>query len=248
MLHRLVLLLAVMGVASRATADHLQLDTRLEMDAPAFAVPGATITYSLRLSVLFPYASYVVVDTLPAGARFISSSPDSWNCLAQNGNLRCGTSTLQDTSAIVAVTIEAPPQLQTLVNSATIISLSTFDPNPNNNTATVQTVLYDAAACVSRRIDGLAPSDRAAVTAGTVTFRWSSVPNLVHYDVWVAESSSVSRLMETTSDTELVHAFAPGEVSWYVEAVMNDCPAVDTAPRRFTVTRSAPPRRRVVTH
>jgi hypothetical protein len=112
----------------------------------------------------------------------------------------------------------------------------------------VQTVLYDAATCGPRRIDALAPTDRAVLSTGRVTLRWSPVAGALHYAVWVAEGSDVARLLVTTSDTQLTHDFTNTDVFWYVEAAMGDCPPVDTTLQSFTVRVTPPSRRRAVAH
>ena len=243
MVRRLIVLLLFLGIASSAVADHLPLDAKLVMTGPSFLLPGSQLTYNLKLTGLFPHATYAVVDTLPANARLVSAGDPPWNCLEGNGKVTCGTSQLSDIAAVLTIVVDTPATAQTLVNSATITSLSTFDPVPDNNTDSLQTVLFDAAACTPRQIGALAPADGAAFTSGHVTLQWSAVPGATHYDVWVAEGSSINTLLATTTDTQVSHDFPDGEVSWYVEAAMNDCPPVDTSPQRFRIGKPAPKRR-----
>jgi hypothetical protein len=247
MVRRLLPLLVFAGIAAPALADHLLLDASLIVEGPSFALPNTQITYLLRMSSLFPHATYVVTDTLPANVHLSSANTPYGNCLESNGKVTCGVVS-EGATMTIPVVIDVPSRLATLVNSATITSLTTVDAVPENNTSTFQTVIYDAAACATRRIDALAPSDRAVLTNGSVTMQWSPVPAVVRYEVWTSVGSTVARLLDSTSETRLTHDFE-GDVTWYVEAVMTDCPAVDTPALRFTIAKGAPaPRRRAVPH
>jgi len=42
-------------------------------------------------------------------------------------------------------------------------------------------------------------------------------------------------LLALTTDAQVVRDFAPGEVQWYVQALLPDCPPVATAPQTFIV-------------
>ena len=233
------------GIASNAAADHLPLDAKLVIDGPSFALAGSPITYNLKLTGLFPHATYAVEDVLPANAHLVSAGDAPWNCIQQSGKVTCGTSQLLDSSAVLTIVVDAPAVPGMLTNSATITSLSTFDPVPDNNTDSRQTVLYDASTCTPRQIHTLAPADGVTLTSGHITLQWSPVPGATHYDVWIAQGGSVATLLGTTTDTQISHDFADGAVSWYVEAVMNDCPPVDTPPQRFWIGKAAPKRRAV---
>lgn len=252
MVHRLLAFLIFAGLASTAAADHLPLDAKIVVVGPAFALPGTQITYNLNLTGLFPHATYAVEDTLPANAQFVSAGSPPWNCIVQGDKVTCGTSQLTDTGAVLTIVVNAPATPQTLVNSATITSLTTYDPYPDNNTDSLQTVLYDSSTCATRQITTLAPANGAALTSGHVTLRWSVMPGVLVYNVWASDGSSVPTLLDATTDTQFTADFADGDVSWYVEAAMNDCPPVDTAPQRFSVGKQAagtpPSKRRVVAH
>jgi hypothetical protein len=249
MARRLLAFLVFTSIAASARADHLIFDSSLAIDGPSFALPGQQITYLLRMNSLFPRASYAVTDTLPANVHLVSASAPNGNCIESNGKVICGV-VADGVAMTITLVIDVPSRLTTLVNSATITSLSTVDTVPDNDTATLQTVIYDATACAPRRIDALAPSDRAVLSSGSVTLRWSPVPAAVRYDVWVSEGSTVARLLDSTNETQLTHDFEgdfQGDVAWFVEAAMTDCPAVATPPQRFTIAKGAPaPRRRAV--
>jgi uncharacterized repeat protein (TIGR01451 family) len=124
-----------------------------------------------------------VTDPLPVGTTFVSATGTGWTC-TNNGNVSvtCSSPTLASgTSApTITLTVLAPAQQASLVNTATVSSTSP-DPNPNNNSssAPVQVVpsadlslvktgpasaLASGAIAYSLAVSNAGPSDATAVT------------------------------------------------------------------------------------
>jgi uncharacterized repeat protein (TIGR01451 family) len=232
-------------------AAHVPIDVGIQKSGPAFAPAGSRITYTITLTTLFPGYAYAVTDQLPAGLRFVSAGGPLWNCIESNGKVTCGNERLDDSTSSFTIVADGPARPQTIVNTATVVSVSALDPNTDNNTASFTTVFYDADACAPRSVQAIEPANHATVTGPHVTLRWSAVPNAVRYEVSASEGSTVMRPIGTTSDTQLAADFTPGEVGWTVSAVTSDCPVADMPPQTFTVAVAPVTqggRRRAVAH
>ena len=124
------------------------------VSTPLPAVAGSNVSFLIqpRNGGPAPASNVVVSDPLPAGFTFVSASGPNWTCSVSAGTVSCSRATLAggatDDITIVAT---APPNAsvapagQTFTNSAAI-SASSTDPNPGNNSASVQVpVLRDGA-------------------------------------------------------------------------------------------------------
>ncbi len=218
----------VFSLAIPALADHIPIDVALHMSGLPFVERGTETTYTITLTAVFPGAAYAVTDTLPANARFVRAGGPFWNCLESKGKVTCGNERLSGGTSSFDVTVIAPDSPQAITNSAHVDSVSVYDPNPGNNDDSVTTVVYDPAICAANAIQALAPPPHGIATAPHVTFQWSAVPGATGYKLYAAEGSTVLTLVGSTTDTQIVRDFVPGEVQWYVEATLPDCPPVFT--------------------
>jgi uncharacterized repeat protein (TIGR01451 family) len=109
------------------------------------AVGGAQVTYSLAVRNLGNAAAtgVAVIDTLPAGATFVSASGAGWACThPATSTVRCTRATLASgtTAPAISVVLKAPLRGGSLTDAATVSS-QTLDPNPANNSASATTNL-----------------------------------------------------------------------------------------------------------
>jgi len=222
-------------VAVPALADHKPLDVTLRMSGPTLAAAGSEVTYTLSLTALFPGYAYAVTDYLPPGTHFIRAGSPPWNCLESRGNVICGNEQLQNGFGSIDVTLLVPDNPQIIVNRAHVDSVSVADPTPQNNDDSVTTTIYDAASCASKTIQLIFPAPHATIVGPHVTFRWSAISSAIGYEFYAAEGSDMLTLLALTTDAQVVRDFAPGEVQWYVQALLPDCPPVATAPQTFIV-------------
>jgi uncharacterized repeat protein (TIGR01451 family) len=118
------------------------------------ATAGANVTFSIQPRNSGPAAAagVVVSDPLPAGWTFVSASGPNWSCSASAGTVSCTRPSMPVGAADdITLVATAPPNAgvaqtgQTFTNTASIAATST-DPNPANNTGTVDVpVLRDGA-------------------------------------------------------------------------------------------------------
>jgi len=204
------------------------------------APAGSDITYTITLTTLFPGAAYAVTDTLPANARFASAGAPLWNCLQSRGKVTCGNERLSGGSSNIQVVVTAPDTPQVITNTAHVDSVSVFDPYPANNDDSANTLIYDPAICGANSIKALVPPPHGTAAAPHVTFQWSAVARAIRYEFYAGQGSAMLTLVALTAETQIVRDFVPGEVQWYVVAILPDCPPVATAPQTVLVQAQLP--------
>jgi uncharacterized repeat protein (TIGR01451 family) len=104
--------------------------------------PGGAFSYELTAVNGGPSdaASVTVVDTLPAGVTFVSSTPGPPTCTLSGATLTCALGTLDPGGAApvtIDVTVNAP--LGTLLVNTAVVTGSATDPDPTNNSASAAT-------------------------------------------------------------------------------------------------------------
>ncbi|WP_317936587.1 RCC1 domain-containing protein [Streptomyces cellostaticus] len=133
------------GHSLAITSPHA--DVRIALSAsPEPVSNGGNLTYTVTVRNSGPSAAENVVfnDTLPTNVRFVSAHPSRGSCqvppAGSTDTVTCSLGTLGNgvsTANSIVVTVRATPG-STVTNSATVTS-STSDPNPTNNSATIQT-------------------------------------------------------------------------------------------------------------
>jgi uncharacterized repeat protein (TIGR01451 family) len=120
-----------------------QADLSITKAAPASVNASSTFSYTLSVNNAGPdTASNVSVsDTLPAGVTFVSASGTGWTC-SGTATVTCTIGSLTSgTTSTITISVTAPAQGATLLNSASVSS-TTGDPKTGNNTsAPVQTTV-----------------------------------------------------------------------------------------------------------
>src|SRR5207245_7745669 len=114
--------------AGSAVADHLPIDVARRLRGPAMVATGVEFTYSIDLTTLFPGAAYAVTDFLPAGVHLVHAGASPWNCIESKGKVSCGNERLDGGSSTIDITVQAPDTPQTIGNSASVDSVSVYDP------------------------------------------------------------------------------------------------------------------------
>jgi uncharacterized repeat protein (TIGR01451 family) len=113
----------------------------VKTDAPDPVPPGGALTYGLSITNAGPSdaAAVTVVDTLPAGVAFVSSSPGPPTCVLSGATLTCDLGVVTASgSASVAIETAVTAAGGTLVNTATVSSAAA-DPDPADNSASATT-------------------------------------------------------------------------------------------------------------
>ena len=88
---------------------------------------GARITYTIGVTNAGPdpASSVKVVDTLPAGATFLSASGTDWSCVNASGTVTCDRTAgnlAPGSAPNITIQIQAPVGPTTLTNNATVSS------------------------------------------------------------------------------------------------------------------------------
>jgi uncharacterized repeat protein (TIGR01451 family) len=118
-------------------------DLSLLMQAAAQKV-AKTVQYTIAVRNLGPDAAagVTLIDALPAEARFLAVNPTQGTCTTpaagSSGTVRCSAGTLASGAKVtVQITVKMFPPNSHPNNTASVTS-TTADPNPANNSATVQ--------------------------------------------------------------------------------------------------------------
>jgi uncharacterized repeat protein (TIGR01451 family)/CSLREA domain-containing protein len=120
-------------------------DLEVEMTASAEPAPsGRPLTYTITVTNNGPLTATLVTvtDTLPGELIFVSSTPGSPDCTFSTGTVTCdlGTMAATGTAQITVETVLGHPVWGGFSNAASVTASET-DPNPLNNTATVDSLI-----------------------------------------------------------------------------------------------------------
>jgi uncharacterized repeat protein (TIGR01451 family) len=237
-LTRAALLAVAPLLAPSLVFAHLIVDVGVAINAPAFAVKSASITYTIEVTNLAYDLAYgiVVSDQLGAGMQFTSAQGLGWNCSASKGVVNCSAEQLTPGVNTITIAATAPAAPGPVVTTVHVTSLGSLDPNPSNDTASSETIIYDTASCTATPPSILAPQEQATSSDGKVTLVWSAVSGASKYRVWSrVEGAQASQLAETNA-TQLTIVADEGSTEWWVEALFDTCPAVASSHSHFLST------------
>ena len=135
------------------------------------ANPGDTVAYTVTVRNLGPSdaANVVVTDTLPAGLTFVSAP----GCSASGNVVTCTVGTLAvnvSVQRVIAATVNGTVAPGTSLENSAVVTSTTGDSNPLNNSATADTsILGYADLTISK--SQLTPNPIAAGSLVTYTIR-----------------------------------------------------------------------------
>ncbi|HXH92047.1 MAG TPA: hypothetical protein VNN25_10740, partial [Thermoanaerobaculia bacterium] len=87
-----------------------------------------------------------------------------------------------------------------------------------------------------------APVDGAPVVFSPVDLQWNNVPGATQYKVWLGNGDTPPVTIGTTTATHLDNQTIPaGSVKWFVEALFDHCPALQSTVSTFTAVPPPPP-------
>ena len=142
------------GVATTTVSSSADLSVT-KGDTPDPVSAGTNLTYTVTVTNAGPnYAGSVVLDDpLPAGTTFQSlSAPAGWSCgtpaVDSPGAIGCSNASFAPGSAVFTLTVAVGSTVANgtvLTNTATVTS-TTADPNPGNESASVDTTVANGAA------------------------------------------------------------------------------------------------------
>lgn len=93
----------------------------------------------------------------------------------------------------------------------------------------------EPANCASRRPHPLQPEDDSVNAASPVHFAWTKSPRASSYRLFAAIGSDEPSLVATTTATAIDVPMPAGKLRWFVEAVIDNCPALFSAINDVTV-------------
>jgi hypothetical protein len=128
------------GAHEATPAELDSADLALAANAPSSVTRASVFTVELRVNNLGPNAAKtpVVTTTLPADAQFISASGANWACSLSNVTVVCNyQSALMPVGMAPAIFIALrAPQSEVTLQTASIVSTLSSDPDMNNNANT----------------------------------------------------------------------------------------------------------------
>jgi uncharacterized repeat protein (TIGR01451 family) len=133
--------------------------------SPDPVMAGQPLTYTLTVTNNGPSAAagLVITDTLPAGVNFSSTSP---GCTESGGAVTCTLASLvAGASTPLMITVDVDPATAGILTNTAVVTSTTADPIPINNTATeTTTVIPLADLAVAKTVDLPLPSEGMTVT------------------------------------------------------------------------------------
>ncbi|MEY2453660.1 MAG: large repetitive protein, partial [Acidimicrobiaceae bacterium] len=119
-------------------------DLAIVKTAPGPFVVGDQAGYTLNVTNNGPSSSagpITVTDTLPAGLTFVSGAGSGWSCAALIQDITCthAAAMASGASLDITITVAVDASVASVIDNTAIVTGTTQDPDPTNNTSTVQT-------------------------------------------------------------------------------------------------------------
>jgi uncharacterized repeat protein (TIGR01451 family) len=227
------LLPLLLAIAPAAWAHNI-VDVGLSIKAPAFAAALSSVTYAINVTdFAYDFAlGIVVTDTLPANSQFVSASGNGWSCSQSNGTVTCSAERLAPGTTPIDIVVKMPAS-GTAHDSVSQQPLGTIDPNPKNDSASSDTIIYDPAACTATAPQLLAPGEATELSSGFGDLAWTAVAGASRYRIWTAVEGAAATVVAETTATNVAADFEIGLTEWWVEADFGPCPPVVSAHRHF---------------
>jgi len=123
-----------------------------QVDAPDPVLVGGDVSYTVTVANAgpAPATGIVLVDTLPPGTTFVSSTPGPPTCTLAAGTLTCGLGTLAGSTGTTVLVAVETASLGAFSNAAAVAAVE-LDPVPSNDASTETTL------AVARRVGELVP-------------------------------------------------------------------------------------------
>jgi hypothetical protein len=174
------------------------------------------------------------------GATLASSIVDlQWNAVANANGYRVWAGVNGAALAPIGTTANATT-LHTTFSSGTITWFveALFNGCASSPSPQAGFTIPAAQSCNNAAPTPLAPSNDATLGNSEIDFSWSSVPNAIGYELWLALNNGTPSPAGTTTTTTLRRTVGAGVVEWFVRAQFNGCDPVESAHAHFTF---APP-------
>ena len=232
--------IVVLVFAAFEAHAHLIVDLKVSVRAPAFVAAGQPFTYEVVVDDLANDNAIGVVatNTLPSGITYSGTTAQGWNCSQSKGTITCSAEELSPGEHVIAIRVTAPSQRGSLANKAHVTSLGSTDPEPKNDDATLEHIVYEPARCTAAPLSLIEPAESAIVDTPLTHFTWSAVPDATRYDVHAATEGALAATIATSASTNAITALDRGAGVWWVEAILSDCPPAVSLHRNITTTHA----------
>jgi len=114
-------------------------------DAADPVIAGGHVSYTVTIDNLGPNnaSAITVTNTLPSDVTFVSASGSGWSCSNAGQTVTCTRASLNSgvTAPALTITAQVTGAITGTITDSVTVSSTTGDPDPNNNTATEDTVI-----------------------------------------------------------------------------------------------------------
>ncbi|HEV7767274.1 MAG TPA: hypothetical protein VGQ76_19890, partial [Thermoanaerobaculia bacterium] len=93
--------------------------------------------------------------------------------------------------------------------------------------------------CATSAPQPISPANDSTVGSADVTFTFTNVPGAVRHEVWLSANGATPTLAGSILVGPFRTFVPPGRITWFVRAIRDGCPAVDSPRRNFTWTPPA---------
>ncbi|HEX9161459.1 MAG TPA: hypothetical protein VF980_07095 [Thermoanaerobaculia bacterium] len=199
---------------------HAVVDLGVRFVAPEFVPSSSNVPIDVVVDGLaFDSAFGVTVDIHIADAKVTSSDP-SWRCTTSSTLVECSAEELKAGPHPVHLDVKVPAG-GSLHASATVASLGSFDPVDANNDAALDSRVFNRSQC----------QQTAPQIAGD--FQWTPSAGATVYEVYSGLDGETPHFAARTTETHANIAMPGGQVTWFVRARFDSCPALDSANGAF---------------
>jgi uncharacterized protein DUF11/NHL repeat-containing protein len=220
---------------------HLIVDVRMSITAPQFVSIQQSFTYRVTADDLANDNAYGVVVTtvLPASVKFSNVVAEGFRCNEAKLTVTCSAEQIGPGANPIDITVVAPSSAELVIAKTTVQTIGSYDPNPNNDSATNAVVIYEPKSCTASA-PLLSSPDEESSQPGFVPLAWSTVPGAQKYTIYTAVEGALAGPALVTDRAGASLIAEPGRTAWWVEASFTNCPSLVSSKRHFTVTAVLP--------
>ncbi len=204
------------------------------------ALQSAKSTFTAKQALQCPTGS-ITLSSPSNGTSFNSPVAFAWSAISGTTTYRLwlsvdgGSPTIVGTTALTSLTTAVPSGAAEWYVEATFLQQCPSIVSPHGHFTVAKAVNCASNAPVSLK----APAEGATDVKSQVDFSWTASAGAVAYRVWVASTGSPLADVGTTPETHLTREISPGAVEWFVEAIFDGCPSVNSSKGHFGIPKPA---------